>query len=79
MQDLLLDNPNEFAMCIITYETSGGWSGTRNPATFQSQLNNFWADVKAGNTVNGESVDWTSSKANNFFVFFIGYTSFVWV
>lgn len=66
VQDLLLDNPNEFAMCIITYETSGGWSGTRNPATFQSQLNNFWADVKAGNTVNGESFDWTSSKANNF-------------
>lgn len=66
VQDSLLKYPNEFAMCIITYETSGGWSGERNPAIFQAQLNNFWNDVKAGNTVDDYDFTWTSEAASNF-------------
>lgn len=43
----LIEHPYEFAMVIVTYETSGGWSGTRNPALFTSQLNNYWEKVEA--------------------------------
>ena len=43
----LIEHPYEFAMVIVTYETSGGWSGTRNPALFTNQLNNYWKKVKA--------------------------------
>ncbi|MBQ8807067.1 MAG: hypothetical protein IJZ68_11555 [Bacteroidaceae bacterium] len=56
----LLANPTEFAMVIITYQQNGGWdqrsltdnSGggvtyNRKPATFMTQLNNFWEEVSA--------------------------------
>lgn len=46
---LLKANPEEFAMVIVTYETSGGWSGTRTPATFMKQLNKFWESVETWN------------------------------
>lgn len=48
-------HPYECAMAIITYETSGGWSGTRNPSEFINQLNSFWtaqAGVKVTSSVN---------------------------
>lgn len=45
--DLLANNPKEFAMAIITYETTGGWSGERNPSTFISQLKTFWTGVSS--------------------------------
>lgn len=48
-------HPYECAMAIITYETSGGWSGTRNPSEFINQLNSFWtaqAGVKVASSVN---------------------------
>lgn len=46
VQELLKNNPKEFAMVIITYETAGGWSGTRSPSDFMNQLNTFWSGVK---------------------------------
>lgn len=45
VKNMLIANPEEFAMIIVTYETSGGWSGTRTPATFMAQLNNYWTTV----------------------------------
>lgn len=53
VKQLLLDHPDEFAMVILTYQTLGGWAGsenvTRNPATFMTQVNNFWTNtIKAG-------------------------------
>ena len=47
VRERLNAHPHEFAMVIITYETSGGWSGTRNPATFMSQLNKYWETVSS--------------------------------
>lgn len=47
VRERLNAHPHEFAMVIITYETSGGWSGTRNPATFMSQLNKYWKTVSS--------------------------------
>lgn len=47
VKEELIAHPYEFAMVIVTYETSGGWSGTRNPALFTSQLNNYWKKVEA--------------------------------
>lgn len=48
-------HPYECALAIITYETSGGWSGTRTPSEFITQLNKFWivqAGVKTVSSVN---------------------------
>ena len=53
---LLAANPKEFAMVIITYQDAKGWNErnestgaiddeTRNPATFMSQLNDYWSKL----------------------------------
>ena len=55
VKTLLLDHPEEFAMVILTYQTTGGWGGTgdvtRSPATFMSQINTFWKDVIGAGTI----------------------------
>lgn len=53
---LLAANPKEFAMVIITYQQSTGWdlrnentgavTNKRDPATFMSQLNNYWLGLE---------------------------------
>lgn len=57
VKDKLVANPAEFAMVIITYQQESGWnvraddgsvSQTRVPATFMTQLNDFWDLVKSG-------------------------------
>lgn len=63
VKELLEANPDEFAMVILTYQQEGGWNvrdeddgsvsqtRTRNPKTYMSQLNAFWAKVTAGTDV----------------------------
>lgn len=57
VKDKLVANPAEFAMVIITYQQESGWnvraadgsvSQTRVPATFMTQLNDFWDLVESG-------------------------------
>ena len=52
---LLGEHPNEFAMVIITYQQQSGWNvrqadgtvdQTRDPATFMTQLNNYWTNLQ---------------------------------
>ena len=52
---LLGEHPNEFAMVIITYQQQSGWNErlddgsvtpTRDPATFMTQLNNYWTNLQ---------------------------------
>lgn len=52
---LLGEHPSEFAMVIITYQQQSGWNvrqadGTvvqnRDPATFMTQLNNYWTNLQ---------------------------------
>lgn len=60
VKDKLTAHPKEFAMVIITYQQHTGWNvrdqntgyvdQSRDPATFMSQLNTFWAEVTAGKT-----------------------------
>ena len=52
---LLGEHPSEFAMVIITYQQQSGWNvrqadgtvaQTREPATFMTQLNNYWTNLQ---------------------------------
>lgn len=52
---LLGEHPSEFAMVIITYQQQNGWNvrqadgsvdQTREPATFMTQLNNYWTNLQ---------------------------------
>lgn len=55
VKTLLGSYPEEFAMVIITYQQQGGWNErqsdgtvnqTRNPATWMTQLNTYWTNLK---------------------------------
>ena len=60
----LIDNPTEFAMVIITYQETAGWSSrngnsgavtnNRTPGDFMTRLNSFWASVGEG--FNGKQI-----------------------
>lgn len=55
VKTLLGEHPSEFAMVIITYQQQIGWNvrqadgsvdQTREPATFMTQLNNYWTNLQ---------------------------------
>ena len=55
VKGLLGEHPSEFAMVIITYQQKDGWNvrqadgtvtQTRDPATFMTQLNNYWTNLQ---------------------------------
>ncbi len=64
VKNQLVKHPYEFAMVIVTYETSGGWSGTRNPILFTKQLNAYWEKVAAAE---GDDEEWPVYEYTNGF------------
>ena len=66
--DLLQNNPEEFAMVILTYETAGGFGELgnvgRNPATFMKELDGYWGTVTTACSNKGlEAALYTPSTA----------------